>query len=97
MRTWRASAGRRLSGTVLRRVAAGTACTRTAAFLGRHQVYNLTTSDGTYFANGVLVHNCDALTQAVNRLLLMPITQGQIVTEDDLLDEEDDYAGISPY
>lgn len=27
-------------------------------------VYNLTTSDGTYFANGILVHNCDALSGA---------------------------------
>lgn len=31
-------------------------------------VYNLTTSDGTYFANGVLVHNCDAMSQALSKL-----------------------------
>lgn len=31
-------------------------------------VYNLTTTDGTYFANGILVHNCDALTQALSQL-----------------------------
>lgn len=39
---------------------------------GIFPVYNLTTSDGTYFANGVLTHNCDQTTQAVNRLLLAP-------------------------
>ncbi len=29
-------------------------------FVAREAVYNLTTSDGTFFANGILVHNCDA-------------------------------------
>ncbi|MCP4535791.1 MAG: hypothetical protein GY832_01430 [Chloroflexi bacterium] len=28
---------------------------------GKHDVYNLATSSGTFFANGVLVSNCDAL------------------------------------
>jgi hypothetical protein len=28
-------------------------------------VFNLQTSDGTFFANGLLVHNCDATTQAL--------------------------------
>lgn len=31
-------------------------------------VFNLTTSDGTFFANGVLVHNCDETSQALKRL-----------------------------
>ena len=56
------------SGMVLRRVCAGTVSTPTAPSFA--DVYNLKTSDGTYFANGILVHNCDALTQAVNQLLL---------------------------
>ena len=29
-------------------------------------VFNLKTSDGVYFANNVLVHNCDSLSQALN-------------------------------
>lgn len=28
---------------------------------GTHKVYNLTTTVGEYYANGILVHNCDAL------------------------------------
>lgn len=31
-------------------------------------VYNLKTADGTYFADGILVHNCDAWSQAMNWL-----------------------------
>lgn len=32
-------------------------------------VYNLTTEDGTYFANGILVHNCDVVAHAINDML----------------------------
>lgn len=35
---------------------------------GTCETYNLTTSDGTYFANGVLTHNCDALSQALRQV-----------------------------
>jgi len=31
-------------------------------------VFNLRTSDGTYFADGVLVHNCDTLSQALAKI-----------------------------
>lgn len=31
-------------------------------------VYNLTTEDHTYFANGILVHNCDAVAQAAHHV-----------------------------
>jgi len=31
-------------------------------------VYNLKTSDGTYFADGILVHNCDSWSQVINWL-----------------------------
>ncbi len=62
------SALRLQHGTALRTVGDGTGRTPTGTF----PVYNLTTSDGTYFANGVLTHNCDQTTQAVNRLLLSP-------------------------
>ncbi|WP_278255603.1 terminase [Nocardioides convexus] len=38
----------------------------------------------------------DALTQALNRLILQPLIVGDIVTEDDLLDDED-LSPIAPY
>ena len=47
------------------RAGSGTASTPTGRFRGRVPVFNLATGDGTYFANGVLVHNCDALAQAL--------------------------------
>jgi phage terminase large subunit-like protein len=37
-------------------------------------VFNLKTSDGTYFANGILVHNCDATAGALNLLAKFPPT-----------------------
>lgn len=35
-----------------------------ARWMPREPVYNLTTSDGTFYADGILVHNCDALSGA---------------------------------
>ena len=52
---------------------------------GIFPVYNLTTSDGTYFANGVLTHNCDQTSQALNRLLLSPVLD---MTDDELTPDE---------
>lgn len=31
-------------------------------------VFNLRTTDGTFYANGILVHNCDAWSQAMSKL-----------------------------
>lgn len=31
-------------------------------------VYNLRTADGTFFANGILVHNCDTVAYAARDL-----------------------------
>jgi predicted phage terminase large subunit-like protein len=39
----------------------------------------------------------DALSQALHRLLLVPLLDGTLIESDDLLEEFDDYAGISPY
>lgn len=63
--TLRRSALARRSGTGPMRAGSGTASTPTGRFRGRVPVFNLATGDGTYFANGVLVHNCDALAQAL--------------------------------
>ena len=63
---------------------------------GSRPVFNLTTSDGTYFANGVLVHNCDAGSQAIKRLGIMPLLAGNVFG--DTTDEYDyDDWSISPY
>ncbi len=54
-------------------------------------VFNLTTEDGTYFANGVLVHNCDTAAYAIKDLLgdgevrLMSATDLPSPAEDPLL------------
>jgi hypothetical protein len=38
---------------------------------GHHPVYNLTVEgENEYFANGVLVHNCDALVWALTELMV---------------------------
>lgn len=70
--TWPASGRRRRSGTVHQRVESGIVSTPSGADLesGKVSVYNLATEDGTYFANGLLVHNCDALSGAFNKLVL---------------------------
>jgi predicted phage terminase large subunit-like protein len=39
----------------------------------------------------------DAMTQALNRLVLQPLLAGQIVEAEDLDDEVAEYAGIAPY
>jgi len=43
-------------------------------------VYNLSTTDGTYFADGVLVHNCDALSGAAAMAIygVEQLTGGQV-------------------
>ena len=60
-------------------------------------MYNLTTSDGTYFANGVLTHNCDQSTQAINRLLLQPLLAAEEHTDDDFEDLDERGYVYSPY
>ncbi len=46
------------TGTLARSIVLGAVPIRLS---GREDVYNLKTDSGTYFANGVLVHNCDVL------------------------------------
>ena len=44
---------------------------RRSVLAQKHAVYNLTVADShTYFANGVLVHNCDSLSWCVRLSLL---------------------------
>lgn len=54
------------SGIALRRVGHGIASTLVRR--GSAPVFNLRTTDGTFFASGVLVHNCDAAADAFNVL-----------------------------
>jgi predicted phage terminase large subunit-like protein len=56
------------NGMALMRVESGTVNTPTEASSSVTPVFNLTTSDGTYFANGILTHNCDSMTQALSGL-----------------------------
>ena len=93
MRTWLRSAIRRRHGIALRKVGSGTGRTPNGTF----PVYNLTTSDGTYFANGVLTHNCDQSTQAINRLLLQPLLAAEEHTDDDFEDLDERGYVYSPY
>lgn len=39
----------------------------------------------------------DAMSQAVNRLLLVPMLNGDLLEDEDILAEEDDFTGISPW
>lgn len=85
------------TGTAVRNAVAVhvlSACAETA----RQPVYNLTVEDTPeYIANGVLVHNCDALRYMVayaDNLALDGVQPDQILTFDD--DDDRDYV-ISPY
>lgn len=49
------------------------------------------------FPAGANDDQVDALSQALHRLLLVPMLDGTLIESDDLLDEDDDYAGISLY
>jgi len=43
-------------------------------------VYNLTVADAhEYFANGVLVHNCDALVWALTELMLQDSSPSMVI------------------
>ena len=44
---------------------------RTPVAKGSGPVFNLRTSDGTFFANGLLVHNCDSASGAFDELTQM--------------------------
>lgn len=58
------------TGTALRRGASGIVNTLLARGSERVEpVFNIATSDHTYFANDVLVHNCDAVSGAVECLV----------------------------
>lgn len=51
-------------------------------YLGEMPVYNMTTQNGEYTANGIVVHNCDALEMSI-RLLLQVSEQLQDVMSAD--------------
>lgn len=51
-------------------------------YLGEMPVYNMTTQNGEYTANGIVVHNCDALEMSI-RLLLQVCEQLQDVMSAD--------------
>ena len=63
-------------GTNPRRGESGTRNTHWNHFTRR--VFNLTTEDGTYFANGILVHNCDS-TSGAHQMLTAGQTQYEAV------------------
>ncbi len=48
------------------------------------------------FPNGKHDDQVDALSQALNRLVLAPLLAGQIVTADDVFEELDDFASYMP-
>jgi len=70
-------------GTARMRVVSG--IENTHADRGSAPVFNLRTSDGTFFANGILVHNCDAASGAFDELTqLQPASiewDGEMSTE----------------
>ena len=49
------------------------------------------------FPTGAHDDDVDALSQALNRILLQPLLAGQVFTEDDLDEELAEWTGISPY
>ena len=51
-------------------------------YLGEMPVYNMTTQNGEYTANGIVVHNCDAMEMSI-RLLLQVCEQLQDVMQAD--------------
>lgn len=59
------------TGTLARSIVLGAVPLRLS---GREDVYNLKTESGTYFANGVLVHNCDTM-----RYLLVDVCREQFI------------------
>lgn len=59
------------TGTLARSIVLGAVPLRLS---GREDVYNLKTESGTYFANGVLVHNCDVL-----RYILVDVCREQFI------------------
>jgi len=46
------------------------------ALLGKEKVYNLSTKFGMYYANGLLVSNCDAVRYGLMSLTDLPIRYG---------------------
>lgn len=71
------------NGIARMRGASGTASTLSGK--GSGPVFNMRTSDGTFFANGILVHNCDAASGAFDELTkLQPASvewDGDMTTE----------------
>lgn len=68
-------------------------------------VYNLATTDGTYFANGFLVSNCDAIRYGIlaevarDRPGMLGDEEEEEAGEADILgrDDEDDYDPEEPF
>lgn len=52
-----------------------------AVHIGRKKVYNLSTELGMYYANGILVSNCDATRYALMSITTLPIRMGGGGTE----------------